>query len=229
MTDSALQDALGRSVQRTVSIREQVADIIRDAITTQRFRPGQVLVERELCEATGASRTTVREALRQLETEGLITVIPGKGSTVVKLSPEDALMIYEVRAALEGLAGRLFVERADETEILELEKVVNHITENSTSVKEVLAAKDSFYTVLFDGARNPELTRLIAMLHRRITLLRSVSLAAPDRIKQSITELREIVDAAKRRDADAVNDLCVAHIRAAAEAALSGLATETES
>jgi DNA-binding GntR family transcriptional regulator len=148
---------------------------------------------------------------------------------VVRLGVDDATNIYEIRAALEGLAGRLFVQRATDDEIEALSNVVSDIERNSKDVGSVLAAKARFYDVLFDGARNPELSKVIGLLHRRIMLLRSLSLSMPNRMDTSIDELHEIVSAAKRRDADAVHELCVAHVRSAAEAALAGLRADDKS
>ena len=100
-------------VHRVVSpVRTQVAENLRQAILGRHFRPGQRLVERELVEATGASRTSVREALRELAAEGLVTSIPNKGTVVTEVTRDEARQLYELRSGLEALAGRLFVERA---------------------------------------------------------------------------------------------------------------------
>src|ERR671930_1642149 len=85
-------------------LREQVLDVLRQAILDFRFKPGQRLIERELIEQIGVSLTTVREVLRQLAAEGLVTTIPQKGAIVASPSRADAEDLYEVRAALEALA-----------------------------------------------------------------------------------------------------------------------------
>src|SRR3954452_20357578 len=112
------------TVEKLAPVRERVADRIRDAIVGTHFQPGALLVERELCEATTASRASVREALRRLESEGLVVSEPGKGTRVARLSPDEALNIYEVRGVLEGLAGRLFAERATPEHLADLEQAV---------------------------------------------------------------------------------------------------------
>src|ERR671916_3124819 len=103
-------------VQRHAPIREQVAAILRQAIVEMRLPPGKVLIERELCELTSASRPSVREALRQLEAEGLVESVNGRGTIVSRITPSVARQVYQVRANLEGLAARLFAENADEGE-----------------------------------------------------------------------------------------------------------------
>src|SRR5690242_9047243 len=89
-------------------IRSRVLDNLRQAILDRQLAPGQRLIERELVEATGASRTCSREALRELAAEGLVTTIPNKGTIVAQVTIEEARQLYQVRSALEALAGRLF-------------------------------------------------------------------------------------------------------------------------
>ena len=105
-----------RVERKPAPIRTQVLDNLRKAILTRQLAPGQRLIERELVEMTGVSRTSVREALRELAAEGLVSTAPNKGTAVATLTSEQARQIYEVRAVLEGLAGRLFVENATEVQ-----------------------------------------------------------------------------------------------------------------
>ena len=100
-----------------LTLRERAADILRQAIIDQRFPPGTHLKERELCDMLGVSRTSVREALRHLESECLIETVPHKGPVVVTLTMQDARELYQVRAALEGLAGELFAAKASDQQI----------------------------------------------------------------------------------------------------------------
>src|SRR5580698_7752568 len=102
-----------RQVLRPVStLRQQVIEGLRLCITDLTFRPGDRLIERELCEMLGVSRTLIREALSQLVAEGLVQIIPHKGPIVAVITKEEAKGLYEVRAVLEALAGRQFTERA---------------------------------------------------------------------------------------------------------------------
>ena len=102
------------------TLRTQVVDRLRTAICDQRLPQGSRLIERQLCELLGVSRTLVREALRQLEAEGFVVGNPRTGPSVARLDRETVRGIYEVRAALEALAGKLFVERATEADRLRL-------------------------------------------------------------------------------------------------------------
>jgi DNA-binding GntR family transcriptional regulator len=206
------------SVERLAPVRDQVADRLREAIVGLEMKPGQLLVERELCEATTASRASVREALRRLESEGLVVSERGKGTRVAVVSAEEAVHIYEVRAVLEGLAGRLFAERATDEQLAELERAVTEIERVVDDPPKMLLGKVRFYEALFAGTSNPELREMLDRIHRRVTLMRASSLSVPGRPAQSVREMRKILDAAMRRDGDATAELCAAHVRAASAA-----------
>jgi GntR family transcriptional regulator, trigonelline degradation regulator len=211
-------------VHRVMSpVRTQVAENLRQAILSRHFKPGQRLVERELVEATGASRTSVREALRELSAEGLVTSIPNKGTVVTEVTRDEARQLYELRSGLEALAGRLFVERATEAEMDALERAFAVIEESYRLGVGTLAAKDAFYDVLFRGARNEQLRQMTAGLHTRVTYLRSFSLTQPGRLTESLSELRDIMNAVKARDADAVGKACLYHIKQAGQAGIDAL------
>jgi GntR family transcriptional regulator, trigonelline degradation regulator len=215
-------------VQRVAApVREQVADILRQAIVEMRFRPGQRLVERELIELVGVSRTTIREALRQLAAEGLVTTIPQKGAIVAVPSAQEAAEVYEVRALLEGLAAKQFAERASDDQVQALRRRFDNI-EASASAREpsvLLAAKNEFYRVLFEGAANATVKSLLEGLQARVTVLRATSLTSPGRPKQAVEEIRAIVEAIEARDAEAAGAECSHHVRRAAEAASARLQT----
>lgn len=98
------------------TLRRKVEDRLRAAIATGHFRPGQRLVERELCEALGVSRTSLREAFRQLEADGLVVAVPHRGPEVASISAAEAAQLYELRALRESFAGRAFAERGSPEE-----------------------------------------------------------------------------------------------------------------
>lgn len=207
-------------------IRSQVLDNLRQAIIDRRLAPGQRLVERELVEMTGVSRTSVREALRELAAEGLVRAIPNKGTVVATVSAEEARQLYQVRSVLEGLAGRLFVEHAGATARRALVRALERIERLATKGAPVLAAKDAFYDVLFEGGGNQELRALVGTLHARVNVLRSLSLTIPGRAAQSVAELRDIVEAVAANDPAAAALACSAHVEEAGKAALRALAEQ---
>lgn len=214
------------SVTRTVApVRQQVLENLRRAIVEGHFRPAERLIERELCALTGASRSSVREALRQLEAEGLIETLPDRGPVVRTVSAAEAEDLYQVRALLESLVGRLFALRATSEEIEELREAVDDFSKATRSGDSAasLRAKDRFYDVLTTGCRNATADALLGSLHNRIALLRATTLAQPGRSAQTQTELEQIVGAIEARDPDAAALACVAHVEAAAAVALAVL------
>ena len=120
--------------------------MLRTAITSGRFAPGQRLVEKDLCELTGVSRASVREALRQIETEGLIETLPNRGPSVTRLSTQDAASIYEVRGALEALAAQLFATHATDEQVQRLEAAVRVLDQayKDADVDRIVEAKRRF-------------------------------------------------------------------------------------
>ncbi|HWU63808.1 MAG TPA: GntR family transcriptional regulator [Ensifer sp.] len=217
-------------VQSLPGLREQVAERMRMAIATGRFPPGARLIERELCEMLGVSRTSLREALRELQADGLITLQPNKGLSVSVVTPEVARSIYEVRAALEGLAARLFARNASDVEIKALRQSVNHLADvyEDFSAEAFIAAKTQFYDILLQGAGNDIAADMLKRIHTRASQLRVVSLSSSERAKQSIRELREFLDALEARDEERAYRLCVAHIEAAAAAALKSIKADVD-
>lgn len=206
-------------------LREQVTDRVRQAILDLRLRPGERLIERELTESLRVSRATVREVIRQLAAEGLVTVVPQRGAEVTSLSASDAADIYEMRASLEALAVRRFVQRAGDDQVRALRRAVDEIARSAGDgeVHDHLGAKDRFYEVLMEGSASGPLQQTLAGLQARVRLLRATSLSAPGRPAQAAEELRAVVDAVEARDADAAAEACVRHIRAAAETAAAQL------
>lgn len=210
-------------------VRTQVLDNLRQAIVERQLAPGQRLIERELVELTGVSRTSIREALRELAAEGLVTAIPNKGTVVASLSAEEARQLYEVRSALEGLGGRLFAQNASQAQRNALVKALQRIERLVASGSPVISAKDSFYEILFEGGGNEALRSVVAGLHARVSVLRALSLSVPGRPAQSLQEMRDIVDAVLAGDADAAARASSRHVEEAGRVGLQALAEQNGS
>jgi DNA-binding GntR family transcriptional regulator len=206
-------------------IRSQVVETLRTAITTGRFSPGQRLVEKDLCDLLGVSRPSVREALRELESEGLIQTIPNRGPLVSRLTPQDAAGIYEVRGVLEALAAKLCAERATADQIKSLGVSVDALEAASRSgdVEQVLVAKKRFYETLLEGSQNVIIPSLLRTMNARITQLRRVSLSSTERLPETIKEIRAVVAAIKARDPEAAFQASLKHIEKAKKVATAKL------
>lgn len=223
----ALNDDL-RIVGRPTTLREQVTSKLRHAITTFRFKPGERLVERSLCEMLGVSRTSVREALRHLESEGLVENIPHRGPIVAIVTAEQAKHLYQLRGAIEGLAARLFAELADDAAIAELRGALADVSDafDLADPERTLAAVNRFYDVLLKGCRNPLIESTLKSLHGRIVYLRALTTKRADRTRASMAELKAILEAVEARNPLAAEQACRDHADRACQAAIDEIRTD---
>ena len=204
---------------RTIQI--QTADKLRDAIRSGHFKPGERLLEAELCERMQVSRTTVREALRRLEGEKLITVIPNRGPFVTEITWQEAKEIYYVRALLEGEAAALFAERATSDEQREMAEALGAFNQADDADDPIgrLMSTSRFYDIMLHGCGNGIIRELLQGLLARINFLRSRSMSRPGRTKYSAIEMQRILKAIERKDATGARAAAVEHVRAACAAA----------
>jgi len=206
-------------------VRQQTLRNLRNAIVKGRFRPGERLIERELCELTGVSRTSIREALRQLETEGFVTLIPNKGPCVAVVTPKEAKDLYEIRQVLEALAYRLFAERATPSQINAFRHAVARMEKsyNEGTPQDMVEGSDDFYDVVLKGCGNNSIYSILKPLQARITLLRKTSLSKPGRPAQSIKEVKQILKAIERHDPEGAWNAAMENMRHAEAAAMDML------
>jgi DNA-binding GntR family transcriptional regulator len=196
----------------TPTLRELTTAKLREAILSLHFKPDQHLVERELCERTGVSRTSVREALRQLEAEGLVERRGNRGLFVTSLTPEEARQVYEVRAALEPEMARLFAERATARDLQALEGAFRQLEKawQTDDVRAYVDAYDRFYDVLLQGSGNELARRFLRMLRARITYLRTITTQEAQAAyrEQTVQLVRQILEAALARDGEQLARRC---------------------
>jgi DNA-binding GntR family transcriptional regulator len=214
-----------RIARPVVTLRDQVVERLREAICDQRLPQGSRLVERQLCDMLGVSRTLVREALRQLEAEGFVVSTPHRGLSVASLDQATVRSIYEVRAVLEALAGSLFVERAtDKDRQLLTAAIANYrrASEHDHGISR-LHATARFYDVIFAGAQNEIISATLRPLSGRIFLLRARSMSMPGRREESAREMEEIFAAVLGNNPDDAWKACREHVERAAVYALRSL------
>lgn len=200
------------------TLRKQVADVLRSAIARGELLAGERLVERILCDRIGVSRTSLREALRELENEGLVTSLPNRGLIISELSTKEAKAIFDVRASLEGLICRLFCEYATEAQMQSFRVTFDEVLSAYSRQKppDMIEAKSRFYDVLMEGAGNPIANRTLKSIHIRASQLRITSLSNPERRNASLEELSALVTAIIARDAERAEILSRTHVDNAA-------------
>jgi DNA-binding GntR family transcriptional regulator len=209
-------------IEDVPTVRAIVARKLREAIMSGNLKPGQRLVERELCEMMGVSRPSIREALRLLEADGLVNTVPHRGPMVSTISLEEARQLYAARAVLEGFAGRECARLHDPAVVRKIGEALGRlkIALAESDMIAVLEAKTDFYAALIGGCRNAFIERMLKPLHDRITLLRITSMSHPKRVNKSLREVTAIWRAIQSGDEDLAERCCVDHIKAAAVAAL---------
>lgn len=205
----------------TPTLRELTTAKLRDAILSLHFKPDQHLVERDLCEKTGVSRTSVREALRQLEAEGLVERRGNRGLFVTSVTAEEAQQIYEVRAALEPEMARLFAERADAQDLQALDGAFRQLAKagQRDNVRAYVSAYDRFYDVLLQGSGNELARRLLRTLRARITYLRTITTQQADTAyrKHTIELMGQILEAALARNGEQLARRCRSFVERSAK------------
>ncbi|SEB59449.1 GntR family transcriptional regulator [Streptomyces melanosporofaciens] len=218
MTD----DNRGLLVERPERLlRDRVTDVVREAIMRGDLKPGRRLTERELGELTGVSRTSLREALRSLQAEGLVERSGARGLQVAVLTAAVVSELYDVRAPLEAAAVELFIGHASDAQVVALRAAT--APSSSGEFDDQLAATRRFYALLLDGAGNSILQQMFGSIEARIHALRRVSLRISGRAEASRRELLEIVDLIEQRNGPAAAAAARAHVAAAKAAALAAL------
>lgn len=219
------------TVTRVVApVRTQVQDGLREMISEGILLPGDRLVERELCERLGVSRPLVREAMRSLEAEGLLQAGASGGMCVRSLTIEEAEEIYAARGILEGGASMSFIQKASKAELAELGAQVAAV-EAALEVGDPLGlrrAKNAFYEMLIEHCGNATMAEMLRLIHGRIQLLRSVTLAEPNRMAAAVAEIRAIYDAIEAGDAEEARRRSELHIAKASEAMMSNWIRKTD-
>lgn len=219
-----MDETINWSVVEAQTLREQTVEVLRDALLNEIFAPGEKLIERTLAEWTGVSRTSVREALAQLEAEGLVRRLPGKGMYVTRLTETEIFEIYEARAVVEASIARFFVERATEEHIALLRQSIDEAEATNSSEDARLHARklDICSEIITLGAGNHVLHQMAALLRGRVTYLRTITsrVASTERRKETMLMLNEIYDALSARDADRAETITRAYIQRSAKFAV---------
>ena len=206
-------------------LRELVCENIRQAITDGTFSPGERLMEILLADEMGVSRTPVREAIRKLELEGFVVMIPRRGTYVADISIKDINDIYEIRTSLDVLAASLAAERINEEELARLQELLLEIEKYipSMNMEKIVELDTAFHDLLYTASRNERLRTIIANLREQLTGIRGRSMSYPGRMDQTMEEHRALVEAIAARDIDAAQKAARVHIENAEQTLLRSI------
>lgn len=206
-------------------LREVVSETLRQAIRDGIFKPGERLMEIPLSEELGVSRTPIREAIRKLELEGFVIMIPRRGTYVADISLKDISQVFEIRSALEELAGALAAERITAEEIEYLERMLVEIGTyiEKKDMEKIVEADVNFHEVLYKASRNERLVEIIHNLREQTLRFRTVSMNQPGRLAKTWEEHRLLVEAIADRDANKARKIARLHMEHSEQALLTGM------
>ena len=203
------------TADREASLSGKVFERLEGDILDGRYRPGDSFTESRVAQELGVSRTPVREAIRQLELEGLVDYVPNKGATVMGLSEEDIRDIGEIRTKIEGIAARRATQMITETQLSELRGILAlEAFHTGRGDAEPLTQLDSrFHQIIFEASGSRLLNRTLRSFHHYIQRARSLSMKAMDRAEKTLGEHRAILVALEEKDQDRAETLMVHHVR----------------
>lgn len=199
------------------SLRGRVFQKIREDILSGVYKDHEELKEVSIGEELGVSRTPVREALRQLELEGLVTIIPNKGAYVTGITAKDVHDIYMIRSQLEGMCARWATRNITDEQIEELEEIILlsefHLKKTGgVQATQVSELDGKFHKVLYRACNSRIMEHTLTDFHKYVQASRTLSVGAKSRAEKSIEEHREILEAIKAKDEDLAAKLAHEHI-----------------
>ena len=206
-------------------LREAVCETLRDAIRKGILEPGERLMEVQLADELGISRTPVREAIRKLEQEGYVIMMPRRGTYVSDISTNDVKEIFEIRSALESLAAGLAARRIepDELETLQnlLMEIEGYIAKND--IEKIVETDIKFHGLLYKVSRNERLVNIISNLKEQLARFRTLSMSYPGRLQETLEEHSEMVEAIANGDVSAARDAAEHHMERAEKTLLKAM------
>lgn len=196
------------------SMRSRVFNRLREDILTGKYKRNDELREAAIGEELGVSRTPVREALHQLELEGLVEIIPNRGAYVVGITAQDVEDIFMIRARLEGLCARLAAARMTREQLEEMEEIImlSEFHEERKHFSQLFELDSRFHEVLFASGGSKMLEHILDDFHHYIQMVRKRSLTEENRAEKSTKEHKAIYLALKAHDGEKADELATLHI-----------------
>lgn len=201
-------------MEEDMPLRDVVFQTLREGILTGELKPGERLMEIHLANRLGVSRTPVREAIRMLELEGLVTMIPRKGACVASISKQDLKDVLELRRALDSLAVKLACERISPEQLLALHAAAKEFEKSTASnnAKEIAQADVRFHDIILDAAGNKRLIQMVNNLAERVFRYRLEYIKDRNNHEQLIKEHAKILEYIEKKDSEAAQRAIELHI-----------------
>lgn len=198
------------------SLGSRVFQNIRENIINGVYKENEELRENTIAKELGVSRTPVREALRQLELEGLVKIVPNRGAFVQGITGKDVKDIYAIRSMLEGLCARWATEHITEEQIDELEEIILlsefHLKRDKEQSQQVTELDGKFHDILYEASNSRILKHVLSDFHKYVKMARKASVTDKVRAEKSIEEHKSILKAIKNKDAGQAEALANAHM-----------------
>lgn len=213
--DSSLEDFdLHKEVTDKYSLRGRVFNKIREGILSGTYNENEELKENTIALELGVSRTPVREALRQLELEGLVTIIPNRGAYVTGITSKDMHDIYIIRSYLEGLCVKWACENITRVQIEALEEILylSNFHARRSHLDQLVDLDNKFHDMIYKASGSKILDHLLSDFHHYVERVRKLTLSRPERAINSSKEHAAILDAIKKRDGELAEKLAHEHI-----------------
>lgn len=205
---------MGKEVTDKYSLRGRVFHKIREDILSGEYHQNEELKEASIGNELGVSRTPVREALRQLELEGLLNIIPNKGAYVTGISAKDIQDIYVIRSYLEGLCARWACEYITKPQLEELDEIIylSEFHAKKGHHDQLLELDNRFHEVLYEASNSKILDHVLSDFHHYVQRVRKVTLSSMARANDSNAEHRAIVEALKEKEGERAETLAHEHM-----------------
>ena len=209
-----MNDSLKVNINEYLPLRDVVFNTLRQAILKGELKPGERLMEIQLAQRLGVSRTPIREAIRKLELEGLVTMVPRKGAEVAKITEKSLRDVLEVRKALEELAMQIACDKITEDVIGDLEIALDEFKKsiNSKELTAIAEADVNFHDVIYNATSNDKLIQILNNLREQMYRYRIEYIKDYNSHKRIIEEHELIIDCLKKQDKEKATLAICTHI-----------------
>ncbi|TCK93286.1 GntR family transcriptional regulator [Natranaerovirga hydrolytica] len=209
-----MEDKLKVNLNEYLPLRDVVFNALREAILKGELNPGERLMEKQLAERMGVSRTPIREAIRKLELEGLVVMVPRKGAEVARITQKALKDVLEVRCALEELAVKIACEKVAQKEIKALRETMEAFNQavNKGDVEKIVEKDVEFHDIIFNSTDNEKLIQILNNLREQIYRYRVEYIKKTDNHQILVKEHEEILNAIESKNVEKAQEVAQQHI-----------------